>query len=124
MRVCHFPRLSSGFRPLCAAFVLFRQPSLCFPAVGVPVRLMKRDLVFVVERLAAILDERRLAIALRQHGIGKAKSPADTPAKLLTAFVRKAEKSVLGRLLVEIVILHSTHSASDSGRVLKDAADF
>jgi ParB family chromosome partitioning protein len=40
------------------------------------------------------------------------------------AFVRKAEESVLGRLLVEIVILHSTHSASDSGKVLKDAADF
>jgi ParB family chromosome partitioning protein len=95
-------------------------------AIGeaVPVRLMKRDLLFVVERLAAMLDERRLAIVLRQHGIGKAKSPADTPAKLLTAFVRKAEESVLGRLLVEIVILHLTHSASDSGRVLKDAADF
>jgi ParB family chromosome partitioning protein len=96
-------------------------------AIGeaVPVRLMKRDLIFVVERLAAMLDERRLAIVLpRQHGIAKAKSPVDTPAKLLTAFVRKAEESVLGRLLVEIVILHSTHSTSDSGRVLKDAADF
>jgi ParB family chromosome partitioning protein len=85
---------------------------------------MKRDLLFVVERLAAMLDERRLAIVLRQHSIGKAKSPADTPAKLLAVFVRKAEESVLGRLLVEIVILHSTHSTSDSSRVLKDTADF
>jgi ParB family chromosome partitioning protein len=95
-------------------------------AIGgaVPVRLMKRDLLFVVERLAATLDERRLAIVLRQHGIAKAKSPADTPEKLLSAFVRKAKESVLGRLLVEIVILHSTHFAGDSGRVLKDAADF
>ena len=91
---------------------------------AVPVRLMKRDLLFVVERLAAMLDERRLAIVLRQHGIGKAKSSADSPAKLLTAFVRKAEESVLGRLLVEMVILHTMHSGSESSRVLKDAADF
>ena len=68
---------------------------------------MKRDLLFVAERLAAMLDERRLAIVLRQHGIGKAKGPADTPAKLLAAFIRKAEESMLGRMLVETVILHS-----------------
>ena len=30
-----------------------------------PVRPMKRDLLFVVERLSAILDDRRLAITLR-----------------------------------------------------------
>ena len=91
---------------------------------AVPVRLMKRDLLFVVERLAAMLDERRLAIVLRQHGIGKAKGPADTPTKLLVAFVRKAEESVLGRLLVEIVILHSASTVNDSGKLLKEAADF
>ena len=71
-----------------------------------------------------MLDERRLAIVLRQHGIGKSKSPTDTPAKLLAAFVRKAEESVLGRLLVEAVILYSAQSANDAGRVLKEAADF
>ena len=91
---------------------------------AVPVRLMKRDLQFVVELLTTILYERRLAIDLRQHSIGKAKSPADTPGKLLTAFVRKAEESALGRLLVKMIILHSTHSACDSGRVLKYIADF
>jgi len=91
---------------------------------AVPVRLMKRDLLFVVERLAAMLDERRLAIVLRQHGIGKAKGPADTPAKLLAAFIRKAEESILGRLLVETVILHSASSANDSGKQLKEAAEF
>ena len=90
---------------------------------AVPVRLMKRDLQFVVERMTAMLDERRLAIVLRQHGIGKSKGPTDTPAKLLAAFVRKAEESVLGRLLVEAVILYSTQSANDAGRVLRDAAD-
>jgi len=91
---------------------------------AVPVRLMKRDLLFVVERLAAMLDERRLAIVLRQHGIGKAKGPADTPAKLLVAFIRKAEESILGRLLVEIVILHSASTVNDSGKLLKEAAEF
>jgi ParB family chromosome partitioning protein len=91
---------------------------------AVPVRLMKRDLLFVVERLAAMLDERRLAIVLRQHGIGKAKGPADTPTKLLVAFVRKAVESNLGRLLVEIVILHSASTVNDSGKLLKEAADF
>jgi ParB family chromosome partitioning protein len=83
---------------------------------------MKRDLQFVVERVTAMLDERRLAIVLRQHGIGKAKNPTDTPAKLLAAFVRKAEESVLGRLLVEAVIFYSAQSANDSGRTLKEAA--
>jgi len=91
---------------------------------AVPVRLMKRDLLFVVERLAAMLDERRLAIILRQHGIGKAKSSTDTPAKLLTAFVRKSEESILGRLLVEIVILHSAQSANDTRRIFKESAEF
>jgi ParB family chromosome partitioning protein len=90
---------------------------------AVPVRLMKRDLQFVVERVTTMLDERRLAIVLRQHGIGKSKSPTETPAKLLAAFVRKAEESVLGRLLVEAVILYSAQSANDAGRVLRDAAD-
>jgi ParB family chromosome partitioning protein len=91
---------------------------------AVQVRLMKRDLLFVVERLAAMLDERRLAIVLRQHAIGKAKSPTDTPSKLLAAFARKAEESTLGRLLVEVVILYSAQSANNNGRTLKDAAEY
>ena len=67
---------------------------------AVPVRLMKRDLLFVVERLAAFLDERRLAIVLRQTGISKAKSRSrQSLSKLLAAFIRKSEESVLGRLL-------------------------
>ncbi|MHB1960323.1 MAG: ParB/RepB/Spo0J family partition protein [Acidobacteriaceae bacterium] len=91
-------------------------------AIGeaVPVRLMKRDLLFVVERLATMLDERRLAILMRQHGIRKSKE-TDAPAKLLAAFIRKAEESTLGRLLVEMAIL-STPSQTDTVKVLRDAA--
>jgi ParB family chromosome partitioning protein len=95
-------------------------------AIGeaVPVRLMKRDLLFVVERLVAILDERRLAIVLRQHGISKPNNSADTPAKLLVAFLHKSDESTLGRILVEVAILQSTHTTNDSSKALKDAADY
>jgi ParB family chromosome partitioning protein len=90
---------------------------------AVPVRLMKRDLLFVVEQLAAMLDERRLAILLRLHSMGKGKAPVDTPAKLITAFARKAEESVLSRLFVEIVILFGAQRVNDAGKVLREAAE-
>ena len=57
---------------------------------AVPVRLMKRDLLFVVERLAALLDERRLEIVARQRGIEKA-NDSDSIGKLFTAYLRRAE---------------------------------
>ncbi len=89
---------------------------------AVPVRLMKRDLLFVVERLAATLDDKRLAIVIRQHGIGKAKD-ADSMPKLLSAFLRKSDEGILGRLLVEMVILQSTQSQTEAAKILRNAAD-
>lgn len=44
---------------------------------------MKRDLLFLVERLSAILDERCLSIILRQHNLGKPNGATDAPLKLL-----------------------------------------
>jgi ParB family chromosome partitioning protein len=92
-------------------------------AIGeaVPVRLMKRDLLFLAERLTAMLDERRLSILIRQHGIGKPKDDA-APAKLLAAFLPKAEESKLGRILVETAILLSMHNQTDAAKILRDAA--
>jgi ParB family chromosome partitioning protein len=92
-------------------------------AIGeaVPVRLMKRDLLFAVTRLTALLDERRVTILIRQHGIGKPKD-GEAPAKLLAAFLPKAEESQLGRILVETVILLSMRPEADSAKVLRDAA--
>ena len=92
-------------------------------AVGdaVPVRLMKRDLLFVVSRLSAMLDERKLAVLIRQHGVGKTKD-GETAAKLLAAFLPKAEESKLGRILVETVILLSMHNQADAAKILRDAA--
>jgi len=92
-------------------------------AIGdaVPVRLMKRDLLFVAERLTAKLDERHLSVLIRQHGIGKPKDDA-APAKLLAAFLPKAEESKLGRILVEAAVLLSMHNQTDATKVLRDAA--
>ena len=91
---------------------------------AVPVRLMKRDLLFVTERLAASLDERRLAVIFRLHGIGKASGTGDAPAKLLTAFLRKADESTIGRVLVAITVLQSAHSPNESAKALREAAEF
>lgn len=91
---------------------------------AVPVRLMKRDLLFIAERLAAVLDERRLAVILRIHGIGKASGTGDAPAKLLTSFLRKADESTIGRVLVAITVLQSAHSPNESAKALREAAEF
>jgi ParB family chromosome partitioning protein len=92
-------------------------------AIGeaVPVRLMKRDLLFLASRLTAMLDERRVAVLIRQHGMGKPKE-GDAPAKLLAAFLPKAEENKLGRMLVETAILLSMHSQADAAKILRDAA--
>ena len=91
---------------------------------AVPVRLMKRDLLFVTERLTAVLDERRLAIIFRLHGIGKANGNAEAPAKLLASFLRKADESTLGRVLVAITVLQLAHSPNESAKALREAAEF
>lgn len=92
-------------------------------AIGeaVPVRLMKRDLLFMTERLVALLDDRRLAILARQHGLGKPKD-GDSAVKLVSAFLRKAEEGALGRLMVELVILQSSASQTEAAKALREAA--
>jgi ParB family chromosome partitioning protein len=88
---------------------------------AVPVRLMKRDLLFVASRLAPMLDERRASVLIRQRGIPKPKD-GEAPAKLLAAYLTKAEESALGRILVESVILLAMHNQSDTAKILRDAA--
>lgn len=87
---------------------------------AVPVRLMKRDLLFIVESLLLLLDERRLVMVARSRGIRS--KDGESVGKLLSAFVRKADESGLNRLAVEVVILLSARSQSDGGKVLKTAA--
>jgi len=87
---------------------------------AVSVRLMKRDLLFVAERLASLLDENRLAIVAKQYGIRKAKD-SDSLGKLFAAYLRRAEESVLGKVLVETTILYMATRHNPS-QVLHDAA--
>jgi ParB family chromosome partitioning protein len=93
---------------------------------AVPVRLTRRDLVFIVERLLNQLLEnpnqaRRIEFLARRRGIKKAQ-PSDSIGKLMGAYVRKAEEGELGQLLVETVILYADRTQSDTGKALKDAA--
>jgi ParB family chromosome partitioning protein len=88
---------------------------------AVPVRLTKRDLVFIVERLLPQLEERRIEVLARNRGIKKAQA-SDSIGKLMNAYVRKAEEGELGQLLVETVILHAARTQTETGKALKDAA--
>jgi len=91
-------------------------------AIGaaVPVRLMKRDLLFAVERLVSLLEEPRLAMLARQHGIRQKREDGGI-AKTLAAYLRRADESTLGRALVESVILLAA-SRSNASQVLREAA--
>ena len=89
-------------------------------ATAVPVRLMKRDLLFVTERLAALLDERRAEIAARQRGIKREKD-SDSIAKLFAAYLRRADEGALGSVLVELTILLTT-ARQQTTQVLSEAA--
>jgi ParB family chromosome partitioning protein len=85
---------------------------------------MKRDLLFVVERLTTVLDERRLTIILRQHNLGKPNGGTDASAKMLSVFLRKADEGTLGRLLVELAVLQAAASPNESSKALREAAEF
>ncbi|MDW5265356.1 MULTISPECIES: hypothetical protein [Acidobacteriaceae] len=87
---------------------------------AVPVRLMKRDLLFITENLLPLLDERGLQTLARSRGIRP--QDGDAIAKLMIAFARKADESALGRLIVEGIILLSARNQPDAGKVLKSAA--
>jgi ParB family chromosome partitioning protein len=89
-------------------------------AEAVPVRLMKRDLLFVVERLAGLVDERRLEIVARQHGTKREKDN-DSIAKLFAAHLRHADEGALGSVLVELTILLTT-ARHQTTQVLNEAA--
>jgi ParB family chromosome partitioning protein len=89
-------------------------------AASVPVRLMKRDLLFVAERLATLLDENRAVVLARQHGIKKAKD-SDSIEKVLNAFLRSADESMLSRCLIEAVIL-LTAMRNNPMKTLQEAA--
>ena len=87
---------------------------------AVPVRLMKRDLLFIAEQMMPLLDEKRQEMAARNRGI-KAKD-AEPAGKLLTAFVRKADEGTIGKLIIETVILLTARTQADGRKALRAAA--
>ena len=91
-------------------------------AIGaaVPVRLLKRDLCFVLSQITPLLDEWRLQTLARQHGVRKNKEGEDLD-KLFLAFVRHAEEGTLSRLLIKAIVLLSS-SRTNPAVVLRDAA--
>jgi ParB family chromosome partitioning protein len=91
-------------------------------SAAVPVRLMKRDLLFVTEHLVNLLDENRASILAKQYGIKKTKQN-ESVGKLFTAFLRRADESTLGRAVVEAVVLLIA-SRGKASHVLREAAEF
>jgi ParB family chromosome partitioning protein len=91
-------------------------------AVGaaVPVRLTKRDLLFVVEKLTSIMDENRLAMLARKQGIRQIREDGGI-GKTLAAYLRRADEGTLSRLIVETAILLAA-SRTNTATVLRDAA--
>jgi ParB family chromosome partitioning protein len=91
-------------------------------AIGdaVPVRLMKRDLLFVLMQTFPLLNEWQLQTLARQHGIRKDRE-TDMLDKLFTAFLRRADEGVLSRLLVEVSVVLAT-GRSNGTNALRDAA--
>jgi ParB family transcriptional regulator, chromosome partitioning protein len=87
---------------------------------AVPVRLMKRDLLFILEKLVGIMDENRVEMLARQHGIRQKRDDGGM-AKTFAAFLRRADEGTLSRLLVQSSILLAASRGNPSS-VLKDAA--
>ncbi len=91
-------------------------------AIGsaVPVRLLKRDLLFVIERLLLVMDESRIEMLARQHGIRQKRDDGGI-GKTLGAYLRRADEGTLSRMLVETAILLAA-SRANAATVLRDAA--
>jgi ParB family chromosome partitioning protein len=92
-------------------------------AIGsaVSVRLLKRDLLFIIENLVSVMDENRVETLARQHGIRQKRDDGGI-VKALTAYVRRADEGTLSRLLVESSILLAS-SRGNPAAVLRDAAN-
>ncbi|MCU1324222.1 MAG: parB-like partition protein [Acidobacteriaceae bacterium] len=89
-------------------------------SAAVPVRLMKRDLLFILEKLVGVMDENRVEMLARQHGIRQKRDDGGV-GKTLTAFIRRADEGTLSRLTVEASILLAS-SRGNPTAILKEAA--
>lgn len=88
---------------------------------AIPVRLMKRDLTFMLEKLVGLLDESRADMLARRHGIRREIHDGHSQ-KALSALIHRADESTLSRLMVETTILLST-AHPKGANALRDAAN-
>ena len=89
-------------------------------SAAVPVRLMKRDLLFILEKLVSLMDERRIEALARQHGIRQKRDDGGI-AKTFVAFLRRADEGTLSRLMVESTIMLAA-AKTNPANILRDAA--
>ena len=91
-------------------------------AIGaaVPVRLMKRDLLFIASQLSELLGDGRLETLAKQHGIKRSKDTEDI-GKLFAAYLRPADESTLSRIVVELTIVLIA-ARTNAPSILREAA--
>jgi ParB family chromosome partitioning protein len=91
-------------------------------AIGsaVPVRLLKRDLLLILEKLISIMDQNRVQMLARHQGIRQMRDDGGV-TKTLAAFLSRADEGTLSRMLVESSILLAA-SRGNASAILKDAA--
>lgn len=87
---------------------------------AVPVRLMKRDLLFLTDKLVSLLDESRIGALARQHGIRQKRDDGGV-TKAFLAYLRPADEGTLSKAIVEAVILLVAARPNGNG-VLREAA--
>jgi ParB/RepB/Spo0J family partition protein len=87
---------------------------------AVPVRLMKRDLLFIGSQLAELVGEGRLEAIAKQHGIERSKD-TENIGKRFAAYLRRADEGTLSRSVVELTIV-LTASRGNASSILKEAA--
>ena len=92
-------------------------------AIGdaVPVRLLKRELLFIALQMAAKLDLQRMETLAKLHRLPVQKG-GETLHKTLVTFLRGSGEGMLGRLLVEMAILLRADSEQAGSKVLAEAA--
>ncbi|MDE1161133.1 MAG: ParB/RepB/Spo0J family partition protein [Acidobacteriaceae bacterium] len=89
-------------------------------SAAVPVRLMKRDLLFINTQLAELVGEARLETLAKQHGIKRSKD-TENIGKLFATYLRRAEEGTLSRIVVELTIVLAA-SRSNASSILREAA--
>ena len=92
-------------------------------AIGeaVPVRLLKRELLFIALQMAAKLDLPRMEIFAKLHQLTAQKGKEPLP-KIVGSFIRRSAEGMLGRLLVEMAVLLRADSEQAASKVLAEAA--